>query len=56
MISILKFRKGNNSIKKNIRVMFLFFAHCLIMLYICTQFTDRILYSVKVIDCTKFPN
>ena len=42
MISMVKFSKGHNSVKNVAGVKVLFFAHRLMMLYICTKFHELI--------------
>ena len=40
--SLEKISKGHNSTKIEVELQFLFFAHCLIIVYFCTQFHENI--------------
>ena len=42
MISILILTKGHNSVILHVELEFLFSTHCLIMVYICTNFRENI--------------
>ena len=53
-ISKLKFSKGNYFIKMLVELLFLFSAHCLIVLYISTKFNENISKGFKVIEQTRF--
>ena len=50
MICILKFTKGHNSVKLTVKLWYLFCAHGLIMLYICTKFCQSISEGFRVTD------
>ena len=50
-ISTVKFAKGHNSVKM-LELWFLFSAHPLMMLYICTKVYENILKGVRVIKRT----
>ena len=59
-VSKLKFTKGRgggNSVNLSIMadLRFLFSAHCLIILYICTKFNENIIYGFKLIKQTLPP-
>ena len=47
-----KFQKGHNSVKMYMELEFLFFAHRLMMVYICTKFHENILNSIRVMERT----
>ena len=52
-----KISKGHNSVKNvgGVTVLgFLFSAHRLMMVYICTKFNENILDGIKVIERTRF--
>ena len=51
-IFIRKISKGHNSIKMYVECRFLFSAHCLIMVYICTKFHENILNGIRVMERT----
>ena len=53
-ISILIISKGHNSVKMYIELQFLFSAHRLIMIYICTKCRRNILNSFRVMEWTRF--
>ena len=43
MIFVVKFSKGHNPVKNVlVELQFLIFAHCLMVLYICTKFHENI--------------
>ena len=47
--------KGHNSVKKmEVELRFLFSAHRLIEVYICTKFHENILDGIRVIERTPF--
>ena len=54
MISILIITKGHNFVNIAHRVIFLFSAYRLIMVYICTKFHENISNSCRVIEWTQF--
>ena len=55
MIFIRKIAKGHNSVK-NVECRFLFTAHCLMMVYICTKFRENILRNIRVMELTRTVN
>ena len=42
MISLPNISKGNNSVKLQVELWFLISARCVIMLYICTKFSENV--------------
>ena len=54
MIFIGKISKGHNSVKMVVELRFLFSAHYLMMVYICTKFHGNILEGIKVIERIRF--
>ena len=56
MIAILLITKGHHSIKMyHVELQFLFSAHHMMVLYICTKFHEKMLYGFRVMEWTKFP-
>ena len=54
MISIIIITKGHIFVILLVELQFLFSAHCLIMIYICTKFGESILKSLRVMEQTRF--
>ena len=56
MIFIEKISKGHNSVKTvdGVTVLFFFYAHRLMVVYICTKFHENILDGIKVLERTRF--
>ena len=52
MIFIRKISKGHNSVKNVGGGQFLFFAHSLMMVYICTKFHENIMIGIRVMERT----
>ena len=52
MIFIGKISKGHNFVKMLVELRFLFSAHRLMMIYICTKFHENILDGIKVKERT----
>ena len=54
MLSILTITKGYNSNNIYMKLQFLFSAHRLMMLYICTKFRENILNDLRVMERKRF--
>ena len=56
MIFIEKISKGHNSVKTvdGVTVLFFFYVHRLMVVYICTKFHENILDGIKVLERTRF--
>ena len=53
-LSILKVKKGHNSVKMKIGLRLLLSAHWLVILYICTKFNENILNDFKIVEQAQF--
>ena len=54
-IFIGKISKGHNSVKHlRVELQFLFSAHRLMMVYICTKYHENILDGMEIIEQTRF--
>ena len=51
-----KISKGHNSVKVYVEFRFLFSAHCLMMVCICTKFNENILNCIRVMERTRKVN
>ena len=56
MVFIGNISKGRNSAKMLVELRFLFSAHRLTVVYICSNFHENILDGIKVIEWTRFSN
>ena len=50
----MKNSKGHNSVNMLVKLRFLFSAHCLKVVYTCTNFHENILDGIKFIEWTHF--